>query len=63
MDRFDSRIRVAEAASGARTYLIDLPPEALPPVRPRDLHAAWDSARAAGRLSHADTGIEPVHSS
>jgi hypothetical protein len=47
MDRFDSRIRVAEAASGARTYLIDLPPEALPPVRPRDLHAAWDSARGA----------------
>ena len=47
MTRYDSSVRVAEAASGARTYLIDLPPEALPPVRPRDLHAAWDSARGA----------------
>lgn len=47
MTRYDSRVRMAEAASGARTYLIDLPPEDLPPVRPRDLHAAWDSARGA----------------
>jgi hypothetical protein len=47
MTRYDSSVRMAEAASGARTYLIDLPPEALPPVRPRDLHAAWDSARGA----------------
>jgi hypothetical protein len=47
MDRHDSRVRMAETASGARTYLIDLPPEDLPPVRPRDLHAAWDSARGA----------------
>ena len=47
MTRNDSRVHVAEAASGARTYLVDLPPEALPPVRPRDLHAAWDSARGA----------------
>ncbi len=38
---------MAEAASGARTYVVDLPPEALPPVRPRDLHAAWDNARGA----------------
>ena len=38
---------MAETASGARTYVVDLPPEALPPVRPRDLHAAWDSARGA----------------
>ena len=40
-------VRMAEAASGARTYLVDLPPEALPPVRPRDLHATWDNARGA----------------
>jgi hypothetical protein len=47
MTQPDSRVRMAEAASGARTYLVDLPPEALPPVRARDLHAAWDSARGA----------------
>lgn len=29
------------------TYLVDLPPEALPPVRGRDLAAAWDAARDA----------------
>jgi hypothetical protein len=29
------------------TYLVDVPPEALPPVRLRDLVAAWDAARAA----------------
>lgn len=38
---------MAETASGARVYVVGLPPEALPPVRPRDLHAAWDSARGA----------------
>jgi hypothetical protein len=49
MDSSDSpaRVRVAEAACGTRTYLVDLAPEALPPVRARDLHAAWDSARGA----------------
>jgi len=41
------RVHMAEAASGARTYLVDVPPEALPPVRARDLHAAWDNARGA----------------
>ncbi|WP_239002835.1 hypothetical protein [Rhodovastum atsumiense] len=29
------------------TYLVDLAPEALPPVRLRDIAAAWDAARAA----------------
>ena len=29
------------------TYLVDLPPEALPPVLGRDLAAAWDAARDA----------------
>jgi hypothetical protein len=40
-------IRVARAPDGALTYAIPLPPEALPPVRPRDLQAAWEAARAA----------------
>ena len=26
------------------TYLVDLPPEAMPPVRGRDISAAWDAA-------------------
>jgi hypothetical protein len=42
-----ARIRVAAAADGTMTYLVDLAPEALPPVRLRDLSAAWDTARAA----------------
>ena len=29
------------------TYLVDLPPEAMPPVRGRDISAAWDAARDA----------------
>ena len=29
------------------TYLVDLPPEAMPPVRGRDLLLAWDAARDA----------------
>lgn len=41
-----SPIRMA-STDGVLTYLIDLPPEAMPPVRPRDLAAAWDAARAA----------------
>lgn len=40
-------IHVQPRADGSLTYLIDLPPEALPPVRPRDLAAAWDAARDA----------------
>lgn len=43
------RIRVASAADGTVTYLVDLAPEALPPVRLRDLSAAWDTARSAAR--------------
>lgn len=35
------------STEGVLTYLIDLPPEAMPPVRPRDLAAAWEAARAA----------------
>lgn len=40
-------IRVARAPDGALTYAIPCPPEALPPVAPRDLEAAWEAARAA----------------
>ena len=40
-------VRVQARADGALTYLVDLPPEALPAVRRRDLAAAWDAARAA----------------
>jgi hypothetical protein len=40
-------VQMQMRADGALTYLIALPPEDLPPVRPRDLAAAWDAARAA----------------
>ena len=40
-------IRIARAPDGSLAYAIPVPPEALPPVRPRDLVAAWDAARAA----------------
>lgn len=40
-------IAVGAGPDGTLTYLVDLPPEALPPVRGRDLAAAWDAAREA----------------
>ncbi len=40
-------IEVALATDGTLTYRVALPPEALPAVRPRDLDAAWQRARAA----------------
>jgi hypothetical protein len=40
-------VRVQERSDGALLYLVSQPPEALPPVRARDLQAAWDAARAA----------------
>ena len=40
-------IPVAEAPDGALAYAIPLPPEAMPPVRPRDLVNAWHAAREA----------------
>ncbi len=40
-------IRVGQSRDGTLTYLVDLPPEAMPPVRGRDLAAAWDAARDA----------------
>lgn len=42
-----SSVHVQARPDGALIYLVTLPPEALPPVRPRDLAAAWDAARAA----------------
>jgi hypothetical protein len=42
-----ARIRVAAADDGTVTYLVDSPPETLPPVRLRDVAAAWEAARAA----------------
>jgi hypothetical protein len=40
-------IRVGAAPDGSLTYLVDLPPEALPPVTRRDLERAWYAARRA----------------
>jgi hypothetical protein len=40
-------VHVRAANDGTLTYLVDMPPEALPPVRLRDLAAAWDAARDA----------------
>ena len=40
-------VHVRAANDGTLTYVVDMPPEALPPVRLRDLAAAWDAARDA----------------
>ncbi len=42
-------IRVARAPDGALTYALALAPSALPPVTPRALLDAWDTARDAVR--------------
>jgi hypothetical protein len=47
----DGLVSVAADATGAISYAIDLPPEALPPVTGRDLSRAWDAARTAARAS------------
>ena len=44
-------VEVAVGRDGATGYLVALPPEALPPVRMRDLAAAWDAARAAAHTA------------
>jgi hypothetical protein len=44
-------IRVAVTDNGTVTYLVDTPPEALPPVRLRDIVAAWEAARSAARAA------------
>jgi hypothetical protein len=40
-------IRVGAGPDGSLTYLVDLPPEALPSVGKRDLERAWHAAREA----------------
>jgi hypothetical protein len=49
MEAFDlnAPIRVGAASDGSLTYLVDVPPEALPPVTRRDLERAWYAARRA----------------
>jgi hypothetical protein len=42
-------VRIGAAPDGSPAYLVDLPPEALPPVLGRDLEAAWDAAHRAAR--------------
>lgn len=44
-------IRVAVTGNGTVTYLVDSPPESLPPVRLRDIVAAWEAARSAARAA------------
>ncbi len=43
----DPALQVGQALDGTLTYLVDRPPALLPPVRGRDLAAAWDAARDA----------------
>lgn len=40
-------IRIGDGPAGSVTYLVDLPPEALPSVCKRDLELAWYAARDA----------------
>jgi len=42
-------IRIAREVDGALTYLVDVAPEDLPPVRKRDVETAWEAARSAAR--------------
>lgn len=49
-----SPIRVGQTPDGMLTYLVDLAPETLPPVRGRDLEAAWEAAREAATASAWD---------
>jgi len=47
MQHSPTPIHVGRTQDGTMTYLVDLPPEALPPVLGRDLAAAWEAARDA----------------
>ena len=40
-------VQVHNSATGLRTYSVDVPPEALPPVAGRDIERAWYAARQA----------------
>jgi hypothetical protein len=46
-------VRVGRGRDGILTYTLSLGPEDLPPVRARDLEAAWDAARALRGVSTA----------
>jgi len=46
-DSTSRTIEVRATSDGTLTYLVDVPPEALPPVRLRDLAEAWEAARGA----------------
>ena len=47
-------VQVATLRDGTTGYLVGLAPDALPPVRARDLSAAWDAARGAAEAKHWD---------
>ena len=47
MQHTPAPIKVGRTRDGMVAYLVDLPPEALPPVLGRDLAAAWEAARDA----------------
>jgi hypothetical protein len=46
-DQSAGLVQVGQAQDGTWTYLVAAAPEALPPVRPRDLELAWEAARSA----------------
>jgi hypothetical protein len=48
-------IRIGDGPGGAVTYLVAMPPEALPSVCKRDLERAWFAARDAAIAEHAGT--------
>ncbi len=48
-------IRIGDGPGGSVTYLVALPPEALPTVCKRDLELAWLAARDAAIAEHAGT--------
>lgn len=49
MSETSQPIRVQRDADGSWLYLVRLPPEALPPVRKRDVELAWEAAHVAAR--------------
>lgn len=54
-DQTQQTIRIGGGPGGSVTYLVDLPPEALPTVPRRDLERAWYAARDAAIADHAGT--------
>jgi hypothetical protein len=47
-----SSIKCGAGPDGVATYLVDLPPERLPPVRHAELARAWDAAHHAAAAAH-----------